>query len=395
MRLHTPVLLPTQDPGLAALARTRGWRTVTQEGLELRLDRVDETLTTPEERMDMLTGSLQPPMVWQWSHVLAWLGRHVHHPLLVVGPGSPLVDLALWAHRALGWPHAVVVDRSEPLPPRTPSGLAVVSSAVGAWRVLGPSMAAQAEDPVTHLLPELPATSLVGAPVPHRVPDAVHEPGMARVLVAAHHPTARVRAWLGALTAVDGIAVDLVHAAPWPDAPARSHHVHDLGPAEAAADRGGAVPAWGTAHLAHVRDSLTVHPQLGAFWHIPLEQYFAHRSDDFDVVICAGPPFAWFDFAKYAQRRWYARTVLDHREPLALGTDVGRTQELRGRAAYLERGLNLGADRITVPDARGADSVVDLSLESRAVVVPDGPSGADAVVALVRELADHSYTHPL
>lgn len=378
MTHRTPVVFTNGNGDIEQLALTNRWRVVTTHDNLLKLDAVDEMVGMPASSMRIREGALQPPEAGQWSNVLSWISRHVHQPMLVVGPNHPANDLALWANKALNWPHAVWLD--EVYPALTPSAMALVNSATGAVYTSPEARASftgRWPAPVT----TLPHTSLVHVRRSRAPETVLRQEGLTRVLLVAYYagtsPTVgvqRVNYWFEQVEKLSGgsMTVDLALATQWPNAPARVHHVPDLGPAAVCDARGGGLSAWGAQFLEQVNEAARSYSQDGAFWHLGLERYFDGRSDEYDVVICSGNPFTVFEFAKYAKRRWYAKTILDYRDPFALNPRVAFSDEQRAAAAYAEAGFNFAADRITVVNEVCAGLAVNPIPESDPVVIRNG-----------------------
>lgn len=377
MTLYTPVVFTDGDDAMEALATARGWRIIRQQGTTLTFAGTSTSIQIPAPTMSILKGALEPAPAGRWSSVLTWIRQQVLNPMLVVGPNHPMNDLALWAHRALGWPHAAWIN--DVYPALTPSGLALVTSAEGVVFTSDSAAAgfrAKWPTPVT----ELPSDSMIlVAPAP-AVRAARRQPGVTRVLLVAYYagpsPTVgvqRINYWFENLARLSEgtIEVDLALATPWPDAPAGVHRVPDLGPA-LASERTGSLAAWGRAQLESVTRAGATHSQDTAFWHLGLEAYFDARQDEYDVVVCSGNPFAYFEFARYAKRRWYAKTILDYRDPFALNPRTAFREGQRGRAVQIEAGWNMMADAVTVVNDVCRELVVPVAPDQRIEVIPNG-----------------------
>ena len=110
---------------------------------------------------------------------------------------------------------------------------------------------------------------------------------------------------------------------------------------------------------------------LSHFWRISLENYFAESNENFDVVIISGNPFAVFDFAAFAKRRWSSRVILDYRDPFANNPRIQYPPDKRNWARYTEKGYNFQADLITaVNDA--CKSMVECDDTTQVVVTANG-----------------------
>ena len=112
--------------------------------------------------------------------------------------------------------------------------------------------------------------------------------------------------------------------------------------------------------------------EVAGYWHLRLEQYFRQRRDHFDVVICTGNPFSHFEFARFAERHWYARTVLDYRDPFALNPRTALSDEARTAAACTEAGWNMSADLVTVVAPAWLDYLVHGGPEQWVEVIGNG-----------------------
>ncbi|MCG6568034.1 hypothetical protein C3E87_10425 [Tessaracoccus sp. ZS01] len=365
------------NEGIERLARTRSWRIVTGEGTLLKLDGVADKVTMPAPSMNILAGALEPAPAARWSSVLSWIRQHVHNPLLVVGPNHPAADLALWANAVLKWPHAAWVE--DKTPALTPSALALMTSASGVVHVSQEAGAAfRAQWPAFYQ--ELPSTPVVELPAAPPCPATLREEDHLNVLIVAYYAgpsptvgTQRPNYWFDRLEELSGgrVVANLAVATPWPDAPAGVHYVPDHGPALVAEKAGGLGP-WGRAYLENVNEAAKTVSQDSAFWELALERYFNARNDEFDVVICSGNPFSYFGFARYAKRRWGAATILDYRDPFALNPRMAISDEQRERAANIEVGFNLAADRITVVNSVCSDLVVNPHPGLDPVVINNG-----------------------
>lgn len=410
MTLYTPVLFANENQEIARIALSRGWRVVHQAGTTLRMAGTNETIQMPATVMNIQAGSLQRPLVAGWNAVIAWIKRHVTQPMLVVGPNHALSDLALWAHAAHGWPHGAWLT-SQPVA-LTPSALALLTSAEGMIFT-----DAEAETAFKGRWPapvaDLPDTAMVDLPKAPPVPAAKRREGVTNVLLVAYYagpsPTVgvqRINYWFNHLAELSGgtVQVDLATATPWRDAPSRVHVVKDLGPGEAA-QPGGLVEPWGLSHIDHINDAARSYSVTGGFWHLSLEKYFEERDDEYDVVIVTGNPFSYFEFVRYAKRRWYASTILDYRDPFARIPRITRSPEQMERATQDEIGWNFAADEISVVNDVCAQLVVNHNPAAEVVVISNGwddsspipprpETSADGTVRLVHAGQWYAITHP-
>lgn len=374
----TPVVLSNNET-ITTIATERGWVVVARDGTELRIHGSGETFTMPLEQCQIERGALSPDLAPAWSDVLDWLADRARNPMMVVAPNDYASELAQWSAVHRGWPVGVWID--DPAPVRSAATIALLAACEG---VLFVDDGARAEFTGTWptLVRELPdhPRPVIAPPVPpvettHRNADVV------RVLLVAYYagpnPTVAVQRptyWFENIEALAGgaVTVDVATAAPWPAAPSRVHVVPDLGPAILAPTRDGIEP-WGTA-LTELAEHQDFRPsrEVAGYWNLALERYFEHRDDHFDVVICTGNPFSHFEFARFAQRQWFARTVLDYRDPFALNPRTVLSEAARAAAAYAEAGWNMTADLITVVAPAWTDYLVPGGPDTRVEVIGNG-----------------------
>ncbi len=182
----------------------------------------------------------------------------------------------------------------------------------------------------------------------------------------------RVNYWADQLEALaEGeFEVHLATAIAWPDCPANVHFVPDL---ETASLLGvdGKFPDWAVGYRAiDDRDSKSFNT-LSFYWRYALERYFDEHAISFDAVLISGNPFAVFDFAAYARRRWSAKVLLDYRDPFANNPRMKFSPEAREHARYTEKGYNLQADvALVVNDDCVAHVVGGSEIETE--VIPNG-----------------------
>lgn len=345
MTMHTPVVL-TDDESMAQAARSRGWPVVRRVGDRLHLTGTHQTAPIPEERMRIEEGSLSSPHAAGWAFVLAWLEKYLHRPAIVTGRKSWAGELALWAAASRGWPFRFTEDLSD-----------------------------------------LPDVALLDEP--HRtfpVPVARRRDGT-NVLLVSHDPNApRTRSWLAA--AGGGIEVQLASAS---DSltPAPQHVVPDLGPANLATGRGEVEPAVAVAFSHAVDSPFDPAQERAGHWQHALERHFEARHDHFDVIVITDAP-ACSGFAAWAQRNWYARTVLDRPRPYALARDRGLPEDALALAVSWERGWAMAADAVVVPSETDVELQVSAVPGFRIHVLPD--DDVDGMAGLLRDLGDHTYT---
>lgn len=379
MKFHTPVVF-SDDPAITDLARSRGWKVILRDGQLLRIAGLDEkqTLAMPEPSLRIERGSLEAANHPLWANVLNWLAKHVHRPLPVVEPNGYAMELALWAAASRGWPLGVWLDDQFPI--GSPGAIALLTAASG-FVFADPAHrdSFTGRWPVT--IRELQATPLV--PLPDPTPPAAlrRDDDAIRVLLVGYYsgPAAtvgvqRVNYWFERLEELSEgrVKVDLVTATQWPETPDRVHVVPDLGPASLT-DGTGPLEPWAVQTLAGYRErAYPPSAHVAGYWAWALERYFEARDDHYDVVVLSGNPFAYFDFAHYARRRWFARTVVDYRDPFALNPRASLSEEARADAIESERGWNLLADAVTAVNDVTARLVVPSGPDQRIVVVPNG-----------------------
>ncbi|MBB1482825.1 hypothetical protein H5392_02990 [Tessaracoccus sp. MC1865] len=403
MTLFSPVVI-TEDENAAEAALARGWHVVR------RYPGSDKVITIngnpvlcgiPAPELRIADCALDDQFTPVWNYVLNWIAGHVLRPLLVVEPNDYLTDLALWSASSRGWPVGALVTGS---PELTPQAVALLSAADGLFVPDGVRIEAfEQEWSVPYsLLEHAPMVSVAPRrPLPprKRVVDAT------KVLLVAHDAGAgstlaaqRAGLLFDYLEATGGdVSVDVASAMTWPDAPARMHRVLDLDAANWAPGRG---PTSGTANHLFDKGNSRPYPvtrMVGGTWNRALERYFDTRANDhYDVVVITGHP-AYFDFASFARRRWYARTVLDYPAPFA-ASHVEWPEDVRADVHNLEHGFNLNVDAIMVPDQAGAGLVVRSNPASDIVVVPTPGGGSTTAAAdfraLIRRLGDHSFSPP-
>ncbi len=378
MTLHTPVVI-TDDTAVAAAARSRHWPVVHRDGHSLHLSGVAQTIPLPEPSMRIEMGSLSGPHVAGWKLVLDWLEKYLHRPMMVVEPNGWAQDLALWSTASRGWPLAAWVHGQHPVVAAA-GAVALVSAAEGTL-FLDADVRQRFTASWPSTVRDLSEAALVDVAAPATPTPSVRRHGIIRVLLVAYYagdnPTVgaqRPSYWFDMLEELSGgdITVDLATAAPWPEATGRVHHVPDLGPATLAPG-GGAIDSWATAAFTHASgEAYAPTRHVGGYWHVALERYFAARDDHYDVVIITGNPFEYFGFAAWAQDHWYARTVLDYRDPFALNPRRSFTEKSQARAIDWEKGWNMAADVVTIVHEMNRGTVVPSGPDARIDVVRNG-----------------------
>lgn len=378
MTTCTPVVLSNNET-ISSIATERGWMVVTRDGAELRIHGSDESFTMPLEQCQIERGALSPDLAPAWSDVLDWLADRARNPMMVVAPNDYASELAQWSAAHRGWPVGVWID--DPAPVRSAATIALLASCDGVLFV-DDGVRAEFTGTWPTLIRELPDQPRPDIAPPVPVAETTHrDPDVLRVLLVAYYagpnPTVAIQRptyWFENIEALSGgaITVDLATAAPWPDAPPRVHVVPDLGPATLAPTGAGIEP-WGTA-LTELAEHQEFRPsrEVAGYWNLALECHFEQRGDHFDVVICTGNPFSHFEFARFAQCHWFARTVLDYRDPFALNPRTELSEPAREAAAYAEAGWNMTADLITVVAPAWIDHLVQGGPDTQVEVIGNG-----------------------
>ena len=380
MSLYTPVVF-SDDPRVQAAARARHWRVVEHHPESpgvLRLTGVADLCAIPHPKMTIAGGSLNEESAPVWTYVLNWLDRFVHKPMPIVAANDYATELALWATSSRGWPLGALIDGGVPV--NTPQAVSLFTAADGFFipdETLAATFSSAWPTPI-RLLPETPLVEVVAS---HSPPPTRRSPGVTRVLLVGYYagpcPTVgvqRINYWFEQLETLSGglITADLALATPWPDAPARVHAVRDFGPANLASDQGPLSPEARALFTGSGELSYPVIKQVAGLWNRRLEEYFDDRDDEYDVVIISGNPFPPFEFARYAERRWYARTILDYRDPFSLSPRIKLSPEASHDARDIEKGWNMGASIVTVVNDACVELVVPGGPDDRIEVIPNG-----------------------
>lgn len=354
MTHRTPVLI-SEDPLAIHTAQGRGWKVLLREGQLLRFAGLDpaQTLALPPLPFNVDEGSLDAATVGGWDNLLNWLQKHIHEPMLVVAPDDWAAELALWAAASRNWPFGVWIDGAPPL--HTPSAAACMLSTVGLFAPRPEALhdlSTRWKEPFT----ELPEDPLIDVVAPAEPVAAQRDPDVTRVLVVAHHIPV-------SLPEVPGVAVEYVTAVKRPENDDRTHFVPDLG-APGMTTAPGALPAWAAVALASERERpVAPSDHIGGYWRWRLENYFDRRQDHFDVVLLTGEQYVAADFALYAKKRWYARVINTTTATQRYESDAEREQ-----VAYDTAGWELQFDEVLT-----------------------GDESPEAVMALVKQLGDHSF----
>ena len=348
--------------------------------------------------MRMQNQSLRYPAILGWDSVLRFILDIVHNPMLVVETGHPLSELALWAEQVRGWPHGVLV--ADHLPHRNLEGFALTSSAKGFF--FPKSLTRDdLQDKWPGQVIELPETPLIPV-VAHQPPaPAARKADTTRVLLVAYYAgpsqmvgVQRPNYWFEELeNLTDGdVTVDLVTAVQWPDSPPQVHHVPDLGSASVTTSR--PLDAWTMNAFELTVANGQSFTQVAAFWAFSLQRYFEQRRDEYDVVIITGNPYAYFEFARYAKRRWYAATILDYRDPFAMNPRASFNDAALAVARHVETGWNHMADVVTAVNEKCAEWVQG-DPELRVEVVRNGFDERAGLTELpaIRETGPIRFAH--
>ncbi len=143
------------------------------------------------------------------------------------------------------------------------------------------------------------------------------------------------------------------------------HHIASL------LDADGTYPNWAHAFVTTETRYAKSFNTLSYYWRYALERYFDTLDMNFDVVIISGNPFAVFDFAVYAKRRWRARVILDYRDPFANNPRIKYRPEAREHARYVEKGYNLQADLALVVNT-SCQMMLEAKEDIPSVIIPNG-----------------------
>ncbi|MGO1385309.1 MAG: hypothetical protein ACTHU1_11065 [Arachnia sp.] len=380
MTLYTPVVF-SDDPVVQAAARSRHWRVVERvpgSPHVLRMAGVSDLCAIPQPRMSIADGSLDDESAPIWTYALNWLERFVHRPMPVVAANDYATELALWAAASRGWPFGALINGAAPA--NTQQAVSLFTAADGFFipdQDLATKFRSSWPAPV-RMIPQEPLTEVV-TPLP--VQSTRRESGVTRLLLVGYYagpcPTVgvqRINYWFEQFETLSKgrVTADLVLATPWPDAPPRVHSVRDFGPANLACKQGPLPPAAKALFESSSRLAYPIVKQVAGLWSRRLEEYFNQRDDEYDVVIISGNPFPPFEFARYAEQRWYARTILDYRDPFSLSPRIRLSPEAAHDAEDIERGWNIGASVVTVVNDACAEFVVRGGPDHRIVVIPNG-----------------------
>ncbi len=130
-------------------------------------------------------------------------------------------------------------------------------------------------------------------------------------------------------------------------------------------------PGWGAKFIESERKNARSFNTLSYYWRYGLEEYFAEKNLEFDVVLISGNPFACFDFAAFAKRQWRARVILDYRDPFANNPRFAYRDDQREAARYIERGYNFQSD-LAVSVNQDSTDLIEFSDEINTFVIENG-----------------------
>lgn len=226
-------------------------------------------------------------------------------------------------------------------------------------------------------------------------------PDQKKLLLVSYHSgpsrtvgVQRPNYWFEAIEDItDGrYCIHLATATRWDQLKQNLHYVPDLH-AASLAEPYGVFPDWAPAFVKAEQMNARTFNTLSHYWQVALENYFDHTDLSFDAVVMTGNPFSFFDFARYAKEKWYARTVLDYRDPFANNPRMKFTSEARERARYIEKGFNLQADLAIVvnEDCRAllvaadeiATAIIPNGFDDRVPIQANSPNEQDGTIKLV------------
>ena len=155
----------------------------------------------------------------------------------------------------------------------------------------------------------------------------------------------RINYWSEEIVRLSGgdVEVHLATAIEWQTPAAHVHYVPDQYIADLI-DEDGAFLDWAPAFYENESVDAKHFNTLTYYWRFALERYFEKLALSFDVVVISGNPFAVFDFAAFAKRKWYAKVFLDYRDPFANNPRMKYSETARDYAKFVERGYNFQSD---------------------------------------------------
>ena len=253
-------------------------------------------------------------------------------------------------------------------------------------KYVGPYQAARPYDDFASLLPEKPAADHGANVDGARSADAqeIRAPARAdghptRLLIVSYFSgpcrsvgVQRINYWIEELERLSKGRVEahLATAIDWSDPDIKVHHVPDRHMATLL-DGDAAFFDWAHDFVKTEQRNAKSFNTLSYYWRYALERYFDAVDQHFDVVLISGNPFAVFDFAVYAKRRWRARTILDYRDPFTNNPRMKFSPKAREAARYVEKGYNLQADLAFVVNEHCANLLV-ANEDIKTVIVPNG-----------------------
>lgn len=355
----------------------------------------DSAVSRPLPAKTFSLPDITGPDLSDWKAVITWLQYDFgKNSIILVDHTHPLRELVLFANSWSGLRYGLrYADR---VPSLTALEYALVANSE---LVLLESPEARAEFERNFICPHTSADSLSEvlslidgfSPTPLRLSPEPRsgsgasgresEPGRApiRVLLVSYFSgdcrsvaVQRINYWMEQIGEVSNGQVE-IHLATALGGQAHHQNVHVVPDRHAAGllGKSNQLPPWASKFIESEVRNAKAFSTLSHYWRYSLEQYFDGIDEGFDVVIISGNPFACFDFAAYAKRRWHARVILDYRDPFANNPRFQYTPEAREWARYIERGYNLQSDAVAVV----SDHVAGF-LEARAdldvVVVPNG-----------------------
>lgn len=222
----------------------------------------------------------------------------------------------------------------------------------------------------------------IGTDAPRAVSPALNAPANSgrekRILVVAYFAgrcstvgAKRVNYWFEELRSLSGerYEIHLASAMPYEGAGDNHHYVPNFDIAEMFGSTD--LTEWQNAFVGTEQRQRRIFSTQSYYWRVALERYFTEVATEFDIVLISGNPFAVFDFANFAKRRWGARVVLDYRDPFANNPRMAYSDESRAIARYIERGYNYSADLISVVNERCVP-MVNASPEVPIAVIANG-----------------------
>ena len=205
----------------------------------------------------------------------------------------------------------------------------------------------------------------------------------------------RINYWTEEIERLSGgdVEVHLATAIEWQTPAAHVHYVPDQYIADLI-DEDGKFFDWAPAFYENESVDAKHFNTLTYYWRFALERYFEKLALSFDVVVISGNPFAVFDFAAFAKRKWYAKVFLDYRDPFANNPRMKYSDTARDYAKFVEKGYNFQSDLcISVNDM--CLDYLEGKEDVNTLVVPNGydERAFDAVEARVLEGEQIKFVH--